>query len=154
MSPLFKKLNWKGQELLLVLWAPQNLDAEWSAMKPYATLQTKLPKTGKTGFVLAFCTTLQQVEQVAKYAAASLEADGLLWIAYPKQSSKKYVCEFNRDTGWASLGAAGFEPVRQVAIDADWSALRFRRVEFIKNMTRSFAMTATGKQKAAAQKKD
>ncbi len=26
----------------------------------------------------------------------------------------------------------GFDTVRQVAIDEDWSALRFRRVEFIK----------------------
>ena len=25
-----------------------------------------------------------------------------------------------------------FEPVHQVAVDEDWSALRFRRVEFIK----------------------
>ena len=29
-----------------------------------------------------------------------------------------------------------FEPVRMVAIDEDWSALRFRRAEFIKTMTR------------------
>jgi hypothetical protein len=30
-----------------------------------------------------------------------------------------------------------FEPVRMVAIDEDWSATRFRRVEFLKNMTRA-----------------
>jgi len=34
------------------------------------------------------------------------------------------------------LGREGFEPVRIVAIDEDWSAKRFRRVSFIKNMTR------------------
>ncbi len=34
------------------------------------------------------------------------------------------------------MGAVGFEGVRQVAIDEDWSALRFRRVEYIKRMTR------------------
>jgi hypothetical protein len=34
------------------------------------------------------------------------------------------------------LGAAGFEPVRMVAVDEDWSALRFRRVGFIKTLTR------------------
>ncbi|TAE26028.1 MAG: hypothetical protein EAZ91_18465 [Cytophagales bacterium] len=56
---------------------------------------------------------------------------------YPKQSSKKYRCEFNRDTGWASVGAAGFEPVRQVAINDDWSALRFRRAAYLKKITRN-----------------
>jgi hypothetical protein len=34
-----------------------------------------------------------------------------------------------------------------VAIDEDWSALRFRRVGYIKTMTRSFAMTKAGKEK-------
>jgi len=30
-------------------------------------------------------------------------------------------------TGWNMLGHEGFEPVRMVAIDEDWSAKRFRR---------------------------
>jgi len=34
-----------------------------------------------------------------------------------------------------------------VAIDEDWSALRFGKVEFIKKMTRSFAITDEGKKK-------
>jgi len=68
-----------------------------------------------------------------------------LWFAYPKGSSKRYKCEFNRDNGWAVLGSLGFEGVRMVAIDEDWSALRFRRVEYVKNMTRSFALSEEGK---------
>ena len=54
-----------------------------------------------------------------------------LWFAYPKGSSKKFHCEFNRDTGWSVLRGLGFDTVRQVAIDADWSALRFHHVECI-----------------------
>ena len=64
------------------------------------------------------------------------KGDALLWFAYPKATSRKYVCEFNRDTGWDALRAVGFESVRVVAIDEDWSALRFRRVEFMKTHTR------------------
>jgi hypothetical protein len=76
----------------------------------------------------------------------------VVWFAYPKQSSKKYTCEFNRDSGWAELGKAGFEPVRMVAIDADWSAVRFRRVDFIKSLTRpaEYALSAGGKAKTEA----
>ena len=67
----------------------------------------------------------------------------------PKGTSKKYQCTLNRDKGWEALGEAGFERVRQVAIDEDWTAIRFRRVEFIKTMTRreSFALTKQGKAK-------
>lgn len=68
-------------------------------------------------------------------------------VCLPQRNFQKYTCKFNRDTGWAVLGELGFEPVRQVAIDADWSALRFRRVEFIKSMTRdaSMAISKSGK---------
>ncbi len=75
-----------------------------------------------------------------------------MWIAYPKGSSKRYKCEFNRDSGWTVLGSAGFEPVRQVAIDEDWSALRFRRVEHIKSMTRRASMTISEDGKRRTQK--
>jgi hypothetical protein len=46
--------------------------------------------------------------------------------------------------------AVGFEGVRQVAIDDQWSALRFRRAEFIETMNRSWAMSAEGKRRMAA----
>lgn len=55
----------------------------------------------------------------------------MILIAYPKQSSKRLQGEFHRDNDWALLRAAGFDTVRQVAIDEDWSALRFRRLAYI-----------------------
>ena len=50
-----------------------------------------------------------------------------IWFAYPKGASTKYKSEINRDKGWLSLGNQGFEPVSQVAIDEDWSALALER---------------------------
>jgi hypothetical protein len=94
------------------------------------------------------------VDEAAKAIAGRLEGDALVWFAYPKGTSKKFRCEFNRDTGWAALGELGLEPVRQVAIDEDWSALRFRRVEFIKTMSRSFALTPEGRAKAGSKGRD
>jgi hypothetical protein len=47
------------------------------------------------------------------------------------------------------MGKLGYESVRMVAIDEDWSALRFRKVEFVKIMTRdkSWVLTEEGKRK-------
>jgi len=72
-----------------------------------------------------------------------------LWFCYPKGTSKKYKCDFNRDTGWETLGNYNLEGVRQVAIDEDWSALRFRKIEHIKTLTRreSFAISKEGKER-------
>jgi hypothetical protein len=78
------------------------------------------------------------------------KGDVTLWFAYPKQSSKRYSCEFNRDDGWQALGEANYEPVRQVALDEDWSALRFRHISFIKTFKRNKnnAISKKGKKRA------
>jgi len=93
------------------------------------------------------------VDSLTKKVIPVVAEDGLVWFAYPKGTSKKYTCEFNRDTGWAILGKHDYEPVRAIAIDEDWTAMRFRKAEHIKKMTRSFAMSDTGKKKVAASKK-
>jgi hypothetical protein len=122
-------------------------------MKVLTTMSTSIAGAKVVGFFLAFVTKQKEVDDIAKKVAPLIIGDGLLWLAYPKGTSKKYKCEFNRDTGWNELGKQGFEPVRMVAIDEDWSALRFRRAENIKTMTRSFAITKTGKKKVAESKK-
>jgi hypothetical protein len=148
MSPVFKKLNFKDQAVIYLVDAPGSFQAECSLMEGLTEIKSGLPKTGKADFIIGFCTQQQQVDALAHKASKLLEEDGLFWIAYPKGTSKKYKCDFNRDTGWSALGKLGFEGVRQIAIDEDWSALRFRRVAYIKKMTRSFAMTEEGKQKS------
>jgi hypothetical protein len=79
--------------------------------------------------------------------AKKAKGDAVVWFAYPKGTSRKYKSEINRDNEWQVLGELGFEGVRSVAIDEDWSAARFRRVEFIKTMKRDqkYAMTKQGK---------
>jgi hypothetical protein len=64
-------------------------------------------------------------------------------------SLSKYRSQIDRDHGWDVLGSEGFEPVRMVAIDEDWSALRFRRKSFIKVMIRpkSYQLTARAKKR-------
>ncbi len=103
----------------------------------------------RTTFSLAFVTKQEDVDRIAATLAPKVQGDAIVWFAYPKGTSKKYKCNFNRDNGWAVLGELGFEGVRQVAINNDWSALRFRRVEFIKTMSRNTkrAMTEQGKAK-------
>ncbi|MFN3875556.1 MAG: hypothetical protein ACK4L7_06555 [Flavobacteriales bacterium] len=148
-TALLRKLNYKGHDPVLVIRPPEAFAPAVEALAREATVHQDAAAPKGCAFVIAFATRQQQVDELAKQVAPALEGDAILWIAYPKQSSKRYRCEFNRDTGWDALGPAGYEPVRQVAIDEDWSALRFRRVAHIKKMTRSFAMTAEGKAKAA-----
>ncbi len=137
MSEIFKKLNLKDLTEILVLNAPQSFEAELAALEPVSLLR-QLEDAQAIDFALAFMTRQAEVDELAASLLPRARGDALVWFAYPKGSSKKYTCDFNRDTGWKQVEAAGFLPVRQVAIDEDWSALRFRRKEFIKNLTRKW----------------
>jgi hypothetical protein len=149
MTPLFKKLNLGAQSVIHVLDAPASFEPELAAL---VGVTVKRSLAGRADFAMAFVITQAALDSVSAKLAKSCEGDAILWMVYPKGTSKKYKCEFNRDSGWQTLGAAGFEPVRMIAIDADWSALRFRRVEHIKTLTRSpeGAISKAGKHKASA----
>jgi hypothetical protein len=146
-------MNYKDQKQVFVVNAPQSFDKDMGEMELITTIKTSLAGAKDVEFILAFVTKQKEVDDITKKVAPLIKGDGLLWLAYPKGTSKRYKCEFNRDTGWNELGKQGFEPVRMVAVDEDWSALRFRKAENIKTMTRGFAITETGKKKVAESKK-
>jgi len=130
MPSLFEKMNLKDQREIVVLNAPPSFDGELESLSDVAVVRS-LSKVGKVHFALAFATTQAELDLYAAELAARAEGDVLLWFAYPKGSSRRYRCEFNRDSGWDVIRRAGYDSVRIVAIDEDWSALRFRREEFI-----------------------
>ena len=148
MGSVFEKLNLMDQREILVLNAPASFELELRRLSG-VTIQMRLPKAKPVSFALVFAIQQTEVDAVARRLAFVAPGDAIVWFAYPKGTSKRYTCGFNRDTGWQALGKAGFEPVRQIAIDEDWTALRFRRAEFIKSMTRARAMSKQGKNKLA-----
>jgi hypothetical protein len=131
----FAKLNLKDQKHIVVMNAPASFEPEIASLEG-VTVHRALSEAKQADFSLAFVTKQKEVDAWAKAIGRKATGDAIVWLAYPKKSSKTYTSEIGRDTGWPSMGAAGFEPVRMVAIDEDWSALRFRRAEFIKTMTR------------------
>jgi hypothetical protein len=60
-----------------------------------------------------------------------------LWFAYPKKSGR-IRSDIDRDHGWDVMTASDLLPVTQIAIDVDWSALRFRYRDEIVKLTRKF----------------
>jgi hypothetical protein len=151
---VFDKLNLKDQRDLVVLNAPESFEPELKTLEG-RDIRRKAAGSRPVSFAIAFVKKQTEIDHAAKALVPRMDGDAILWFAYPKGSSKRYTCDFNRDTGWTGLGQAGFEPVRMVAIDEDWSAIRFRRAGFIKTMTRGkeHALSAEGRKKAGARKK-
>ena len=141
----FAKLNLKDQAEIVVLNAPASFEPELKSLKGVTVRRDA--RGGDIDFSLAFVMTQKEVDTLGPQVAKKAKGDAIVWFAYPKGSSKKYKSQINRDNGWAVMGTAGFEPVRMVAIDEDWSALRFRRVEFIKTMNRPDDVRLTKKKR-------
>jgi len=153
MEQLLKKLNYKDQSLVLLLNLPPELSDFARYVQSVSELVDSLDKVEKPQFALFFVTQLSEIEAIAQTLEGRLEGDTILWFVYPKGTSKRYKCNFNRDTGWAALGKLNMEPVRMVAVNEDWSALRFRRVEYIKALTRQFGtLSEAGKKKMKNEK--
>ncbi len=139
MNDLFKKLNFKDQKVLHILHAPESFQPAMQEMSAFTTIKTELSTQEAATFALAFVTRQSEIDALTPLFLNALEGDGMIWFAYPKGTSKQYKCDFNRDTGWTILRQNGWESVRMVAIDEDWSALRFRKVAHIKMMKRGKA---------------
>lgn len=131
MATLSEKLLLKDHSEILVLNAPESIEPELARL-PVASIHRSLKGLREVRFSLAFVTRQDEVDALVPQLAARAKGDATLWFAYPKGTSKKFKCDFNRDTGWSALKAAGFETVRSIAIDEDWTGLRFRRKEYIK----------------------
>jgi hypothetical protein len=136
MDPLLKKMTWK-EGLNIQVWnIPEELGCKLELWKKEGLIDN----VKKPDFLLGFVKSPEELSMVFNQMRVHLPNDEQLWIAYPKKNSKKYKATINRDSGWAELGAHNFEGVRQIAIDDDWSALRFRKIVHIKTMTRKFSV--------------
>lgn len=147
MSDLLKKLQFKDYKSALILNNPVEFKTLISEIKNFCTLSLKVETKVKYDFIIIFVKSCNHIKIETSIILNNLENDANLWFAYPKKSSKKYTSDISRESGWQPLGDAGFEGVRQIALNDDWSALRFRKTEFIKSFKRDKkrAMSQKGK---------
>lgn len=94
------------------------------------------PATSQEGpfdFVLLFVRDTGELRRLGPDAVRAVKPQGLLWIAYPKGGRTRGATDLPASPWWHRrdvlgeyTGETGYRPVAQVAIDDDWTALRFR----------------------------
>jgi hypothetical protein len=111
---LAKKLNLKAGTKLRVLGKPKEVDLDDVEVTSLANVKD----------VLVFVTKVADLDRIAGPMLEAALADRLAWAAYPKAG--QLGTNLNRDILAKEIQKRGAEPVRQVALDEVWSALRFR----------------------------
>ncbi len=128
-SPLIKKLLIKPKYKVVILNPPAGYFRELGTLPEGARMVDKLDE--EVDFVQLFVKDSEELGVFAPPALQALKPGGLLWICYPKGSSK-VITDLNRDILWAAMGKYGLTGVSLVSLDGTWSAMRFRPAEEVK----------------------
>ena len=125
-SRLLRKLQHRDGLPVVLLWPPGEVEEAIAGWTADGVEVHRRPRAGAP-FVLAFVRSAAEVEQHAARLVGQLARDEpILWLAHPKATSPRYRCDIHGAAAWEPLADLGWEPVREVAVDADWTAVRFR----------------------------
>jgi len=119
-KPLLERLQVKGARTFAVMGLNSDLESAFDLPGPRAPAES-------ADVLLAFTANRGDLERLLPVVLKTLKAGAILWIAYPKLTSK-LAGDLSRDIIHNLVPAYGLDTVSQIAIDADWSALRFKRV--------------------------
>ena len=119
-STLAKKMKLKPNAKAAVINAPENYVEELrhdTALSP--TLR------GKFDWIQLFVRNKAELDALAPKAAKALRPESMLWISFPKGSSKIQT-DLTRDRGWESLQALDLKWLTLISVNETWSAFALR----------------------------
>ncbi|MFD0861191.1 hypothetical protein ACFQ1M_03145 [Sungkyunkwania multivorans] len=136
MNQLFKKLQLNDHPEVLILNKPEGFDEELDIPDGFEVKESLVVVT-KVDFALVFVTSQKELEEQMETLAPKLDGDAILWFACPRKGSSHCAIDsLTKDNDqWTILGNHYYERVRAIVIDDNWTATRFRKVEFHKKLT-------------------
>ncbi|MBP7334999.1 hypothetical protein [Niveispirillum sp.] len=127
MKTITDKLGFKPGKQAWMLDSPENM---WKIID----LPVERP-IGDIDLLLGFAIDVAALAGLADRMLPIYKRGGALWVAHPKKSGT-IKSDLSRDAGWEGLTREGLIPVTQIALDDDWSALRFRYRDEVPKITR------------------
>ena len=126
MATLARRMKLQEGQLAVVLNAPEGALQELEPL-PFGVI---LSENGKipADWILIFVKNQAELEKVLPKALKLFQPETLLWIAYPKKTSR-IKTDFTRDTGWSFLQDKGLRWLTLVSFNEDWSSFAMRRVK-------------------------
>lgn len=120
-SPLAKKMKRKAGQRAAILNAPAGHEsASFPGLEPAST-----SLNGQFDWIQIFVKTKAEVDQLAPKVAKALKPDSILWITFPKGSSKIQT-DLTRDKGWDVVRSLNLKWITLISVDETWSAFSLR----------------------------
>jgi hypothetical protein len=119
-SAIAKKLKLKSGLKAAVINAPEDYV---DMLRHDTALSPTL--NGKFDWIQIFVRNKAELEKLAPRAARALGPESMLWISFPKGSSK-IQSDLTRDKGWESLQALDLKWITLVSVNETWSGFALR----------------------------
>lgn len=122
-NALARKLKLKPGQRAALIGAPEGYLKALSPLPEGVQVAEKL--SGKFDWLQVFVKNKAEIDRLAPRAARALKPQGMLWISFPKGSSKIQT-DLTRDKGWDVLRALDLKWLTLVSVDETWSAFALR----------------------------
>jgi len=122
-NPLLKKMKLKPGQRAAIINAPGGYVETLQPLPEDVAMAEDL--VGTFDWVQLFVKTQAELEQVIAHVRAALKPAGMLWITFPKGTSKIQT-DLTRDKGWDALQAIDLKWINLISIDQTWSAFALR----------------------------
>ena len=118
-----QKLQIKVNRTVLFVNAPGDYDAKLGTLPEGVFVMKKAH--GPIDLIQVFVNSRRELEEQLPRLKSLLTPGGVLWVTYHKGASHA-ATDINRDSIAAYARSLGMHAVAQIAVDADWSALRLK----------------------------
>jgi hypothetical protein len=119
---LSEKLGLKDEHTGLIIHAPEHYKNLLEKLPSQVRIKEKI--TGQNDFIQFFTTSKEELEKEYTKLKEALVKTGMLWISWPKGKSKIQT-DLNENI-IRNIGLEnGLVDVKVIAIDDDWSGLKF-----------------------------
>jgi hypothetical protein len=122
-NPLAAKMKLKPRDHAAIIAAPvgylKNLAPLPVGVKVSADLK------GSYDWIQVFVKSTAELEKLAPRAIRALKPESILWISFPKGSSKIQT-DLTRDKGWEALKEADLKWITLISVNEMWSAFALR----------------------------
>jgi hypothetical protein len=122
-SPLATKMKLKPGFQAAIASAPDGYLKELTPLPPGVTVSADLK--GKYDWIQVFVKSRIELEKVAPRAIRALKPESILWISFPKGSSKIQT-DLTRDKGWDILQKSDLKWITLISVNETWSAFAMR----------------------------
>jgi hypothetical protein len=122
-SPLATKMKLKPASQAAIAGAPAGYLKDLTPLPPGVTISADLK--GKYDWIQVFVESKTELEKLAPRAIRALKPQSILWISFPKGSSKIQT-DLTRDTGWDVLQKGELKWITLISVNETWSAFAMR----------------------------